>query len=107
MWSPAVRAQYAARYGSTPAVHLNDAILPLHATTITAVTIAQCLVYGRHPGARRLAAGLPSPTRLSGSAIAVLASLAGAAAAYAAAVWALQGSATPGGWCAACAAFGV
>lgn len=107
MWSPDVRAEYAARYGGSPAVHINDAMLPLHASGITAITIAQCLAYGRRQRARCAAAGLPSPTRLSGVAVAVLAALAGTIAAYAAAVWALQGRAAPGGWCAAAAAAGT
>jgi cystinosin len=74
LWSPAVRAEYAARSGGrAPAVHPEDAAFALHAAAATGVTLAQCAAYG----------GGGRPARAT---LVAAAGAAGAAAAWAAAV---------------------
>ena len=46
-WSPSVRTQYLARYGSLPGVQANDVFFGLHAVAVTLVTVVQMCVYER------------------------------------------------------------
>jgi len=46
-WSPSVREQYKAQYGSYPAVQSNDVFFGLHAVIATLVTLGQMAIYER------------------------------------------------------------
>ena len=45
LWSPSIRAAYTAQYGNVPTVRVNDFVFSTHAMVVTALTLAQCIIY--------------------------------------------------------------